>query len=97
MKRTSIMVDEKTLYLLNRIAERQKSSTAAVIREALAEYVERNREPGGYHNPLLALVGLGESGEDDTSERVAEIMLEELGPQKSRGGPEIVSDKHNAR
>jgi hypothetical protein len=91
------MLDEGILYLLNRIAERQDSSTAAIIREALVQYVERNREPEGYHNPLLALVGLGESGEADVSERVAEIMLEELGQVGSSPEPQVVPDRRDAR
>lgn len=81
MKRTTIMADEETLLELKAIARRENKSTSQVIREALAEYVVTHRAEGRHKNPLLALVGLGESdGETDVSERVEEILAAEIDP-----------------
>jgi len=81
MKRTTIMADEGTLLELKAIAQRQGKSTSQVIREALAEYVVTHRTDGRHKNPLLALVGLGESdGETDVSERAEEILAAEIDP-----------------
>ena len=81
MKRTTIMADEDTLLELKAIAQRQGKSTSQVIREALAEYVVAHRAEGRHKNPLLALVGLGESdGETNVSERVEEILAAEIDP-----------------
>jgi len=81
MKRTTIMADEDTLLELKAIAQRQSKSTSQVIREALAEYVVAHRTERHYKNPLLALVGLGESdGETNVSERVEEILAAEIDP-----------------
>ena len=81
MKRTTIMADEDTLLELKAIAQRENKSTSQVIREALAKYVVTHRAEGRYKNPLLALVGLGESdGETDVSERAEEILAAEIDP-----------------
>jgi len=81
MKRTTIMADEGTLLELKAIAQRQGKSTCQVIREALAEYVVTHRAGGQHKNPLLALVGLGESNEEtDVSERDEEILAAEIDP-----------------
>ena len=80
MKRTTIMADEDTLLELKAIAQRQGKSTSQVIREALAEYVVTHRTDRRYKNPLLALVGLFDGGPGDTSERIEEILEEEIDP-----------------
>ena len=75
------MADEGTLLELKAIAQRQGKSASQVIREALAEYVVTHRAEGRHKNPLLALVGLGESdGETDVSERAEEILAAEIDP-----------------
>jgi len=81
MKRTTIMADEDTLLELKAIAHQQGKSTSQVVREALAEYVVTRRTERHYKNPLLALVGLGESdGETNVSERAEEILAAEIDP-----------------
>jgi metal-responsive CopG/Arc/MetJ family transcriptional regulator len=80
MKRTTIMADEDTLLELKAIAQRQSKSTSQVVREALAEYVVAHRSDGRHKNPLLALVGLFDGGPGDTSERIEEILEEEIDP-----------------
>jgi metal-responsive CopG/Arc/MetJ family transcriptional regulator len=62
MIRTTIMADEETLQKLDRIAQRKGTSKAAVIREALAEYITEQETAEPFDNPLLALIGL--AGDD---------------------------------
>lgn len=80
MKRTTIMADEDTLLELKAIAQRQGKSTSQVIREALVKYVVAHRAEKQHKNPLLALVGLFDGGPGDTSERIEEILEEEIDP-----------------
>ncbi len=61
MKRTTIMIDEALIYELKQIAKQQNKSTAGVIREALALYVTEQHKTAPPDNPLLGIVGLGES------------------------------------
>lgn len=65
MVRTTIMADEDTLYRIGRIAQRKGKSKAAIIREALLEYIiieEEQEEP--IENPLLGLIGLADRFDD---------------------------------
>ena len=80
MKRTTIMADEDTLLELKAIAQRQGKSISQVIREALAKYVLAHRAELQHKNPLLALVGLFDGGPGDSSERIEEILEEEIDP-----------------
>ncbi len=77
MKRTTIMAEEELLYKIERIARRQGKSKAAVIREALNEYVIEMEKAHPLQNPLLDLVGLaGEEGpESDLSDGKDEDIL----------------------
>ncbi|MEM7032200.1 MAG: ribbon-helix-helix domain-containing protein [Chloroflexota bacterium] len=63
MKRTTIMVEESILYEIKQLAERQNKSAANIIREALAQYITEQHQQMPPENPLLGLVGIGESDE----------------------------------
>jgi metal-responsive CopG/Arc/MetJ family transcriptional regulator len=63
MKRTTIMLEEELLYQLKQIARQQEKPFSSVVREALAVYVTEQQEQDWPENPLLAIVGLGESEE----------------------------------
>ena len=76
MKRTTIMVEESVLYEIKQLAEEQNKSAANVIREALALYVAEQHRLAPPENPLLGLVGLGESEEPtDVRDGGDEAML----------------------
>ena len=78
MKRTTIMVEEKLLYEIKQIAQHQNSSMADVIREALTNYVTEKHHQNPPQNPLLDLVGLGESAEPtDIANGGDEALLQE--------------------
>ena len=80
MKRTTIMIDEALLYELQQIANQQNKSTAFILREALALYVTEQQRIAPPANPLLGLVGLGESAEvtDVANGRDEEILQQEI-------------------
>lgn len=58
MKRTTIMAEAETLEKIDRIARRTGKSKAAVIREALAEYIVETEAEEPFKNPLLEIIGL---------------------------------------
>ena len=71
MKRTTIFIDEALIRRLRRFAKREGISSAAVVREAVATYLE-TQESEKQRVPKLA--GRFESGHRDTSERVDELL-----------------------
>ena len=77
MKRTTIMADAEMLEKIERIAQRKGKSKAAVIREALAEYIVEVETAEPFENPLMRLVGLaGDAGvEMDLSDGKDEEIL----------------------
>jgi predicted transcriptional regulator len=58
MERTQIYLDEELKEALRAVAEREGRSLAAVVREAVAEYVSTRRDVAE-DDPLLALIGIG--------------------------------------
>jgi metal-responsive CopG/Arc/MetJ family transcriptional regulator len=79
MKRTTIMAEEEILYKIERIAIRKGISKAAVIREALLEYVAEEEAIEPFENPLLSLIGLAgdDAVEMDLSDGKDEEFLRE--------------------
>ncbi len=74
------MAEEELLYKIDVIAKRKGISKAAVIREALLEYVTEEEAIKPFENPLLGLIGLaGDDGvEMDLSDgKDEEILAEE--------------------
>jgi hypothetical protein len=63
MKRTTIMIEEETLYDLQQIAQAKAQSMASVLREALAIYITEERKALPPRNPLVGLIGIGASAE----------------------------------
>jgi hypothetical protein len=82
MKRTTVMLEEELLYELQRIARQEEKAFAAVVREALAAYVTTRPVEDWPENPLLAIVGLGESDEftDMSNGADEEILRAEIHP-----------------
>ncbi len=69
MDKTTLYLDGDDYRKLKRIAARRNQAPAALVREAVAEYVAR-------HNrlPLPTSVGAGASGRGDLSERAEELL-----------------------
>jgi plasmid stability protein len=76
MKRTTIFVPEALERDLQLYAAREGKSTAAVVREALAEYVANRRTPGALPSFAAAFA----SGHADTAERHEELLFKQLTP-----------------
>ncbi len=70
MKRTTIFLDEATLLRLQKAAQRTGVSAAALVREAVALYLDTPQTP----TPLPPIAGQFASGKADTSERVDDLL-----------------------
>jgi predicted transcriptional regulator len=79
MDKTTLYLDPEAYRRLKRIAADRKQTPAALVREAVAEYVARH---GG--TKLPASIGAGASRRGDLSER-AEELLDGMGrPRRAR-------------
>lgn len=74
MRRTTIFLDERLLKRAKQTARAEGRSFAALVREALAQYVAAQRGPGVR---LPSITGAYDSGVADTAE-CAEELLEGL-------------------
>ena len=69
MKRTSVFIDEQTLYKLNRAAQQAGVSAASLVREAITAYLASPKT-----SAVPSIVGAFASGTSDTSERADELL-----------------------
>jgi hypothetical protein len=77
MKRTTVFLYETTECDLKALARRQGRAVADMIREALVDYVAREKEKT--RRPLR-FVGIARSGASDTAERHEELVFAGLDP-----------------
>ena len=77
MKRTTVFLYEATECDLKALARQQGRPVADMIREALVDYVTREKEKG--RRPLR-FVAIGDSGVTDTAERHEELVFAGLDP-----------------
>ena len=70
MKRTTIFLPERTLKQLQRAAQRRHVSTAALVREAVTNYLSAPAAAAG----LPSITGQFASGTSDTSDHVDELL-----------------------
>jgi len=81
MRRTTIHLPDDLADQLDYERRRRNSSTAAIIRGALTEYLA-----GGKSSvKRLPFVGLGRSGKRDTARQAGTILTRELGGKKRAG------------
>ncbi len=71
MRRTTIFLDEQLERQLKALARRTDRPMAALVREAVAEYVVSARETPP---SAMAFVAAGRSGRHDTAERHEELL-----------------------
>ena len=76
MKRTTIFVPESLERDLQLFARREGKPAAAVVREAIAEYIARGRSRA----KLPAFAAAFDSGYTDTAERHEELLFADLSP-----------------
>lgn len=72
MKRTTILLPDEVDVRLRQEAQRRGTTISDVTREAIVQHL------GGPGRTLLA-AGAGRSGRTDVSERIEELLREELG------------------
>lgn len=89
MKRTTVFIDESVEVDLHALARRQQRPVAALVREAVEQYVVAGRQtvparPG--------FVAIGRSGHGDIAERHEEMLFADLA---RHGGP-VSGRKHPA-
>lgn len=70
MKRTTVFLDEETLLRLQKAAQRTGVSSASLVREALALYLDAPAAA----TPMPSIAGQFASGSTDTAERVDELL-----------------------
>ena len=81
MRRTTILLPDELADQLDYERRRRNRSTAAIVREALTEYLAGGKSSA---NPL-PFVGLGRSGRRDTARKAETILARELGGKKRAG------------
>lgn len=81
MKRTTLFIEAQHERELQALARRSGRPMAALVREAVAQYIvtERGRDTG-----RLAFVAAGRSGHTDTAERHEALLFESERPAPSR-------------
>jgi len=82
MKRTTVFIDESIDADLHALALRRQRPVAALVREAVEQYVVAGRQAG---TARPGFVAIGRSGFEDTAERHEEMLFADLAPH---GGAE---------
>ena len=82
MKRTTIFIDEAIEADLHALARRQQRPVAALVREAVEQFVVAKRQAGPARPGFVAC---GRSGFGDTAERHEDILLADLAPHEGAG------------
>ena len=82
MKRTTIFIDEAVEQDLRLLARSRSKPMAALVREALATYVQQHRRTS---SELPAFVAADGSGHRDTAEHHEDILYDDLQPHPPVG------------
>jgi hypothetical protein len=93
MKRTTIFVPEALERDLRLYARREGRPTAAVFREAVAEYLVNHGASSG----LPSFAGAFDSGRRDTAERHEDLLFRALGPHGAEPTVRYTRPKRRAR
>lgn len=81
MRRTTILLEDDLADQLDYERRRRNRSTAAIVREALTEYLSGGKSSA----KPLPFVGLGGSGKRDTARKAEYILAHELGGKSKTG------------
>jgi len=81
MRRTTVLLQDDLADQLDYERRRRNSSTSAIVREALTEYLAGGKSSA----KRLPFVGLGRSGKRDTARKAETILTRELGGKKRAG------------
>ena len=84
MKRTTLFIDPQLERELQALARRDGRPMAALVREAVAQYVAAARAQG---TPRLGFIAAGRSGRADIADRHEELLFETRPPVAPRPAP----------
>ncbi|HEY3129236.1 MAG TPA: hypothetical protein VGL91_07245 [Acidobacteriota bacterium] len=96
MKRTTIFIDEQIERELHAIAVRKARPVAAVVREALGQYLAEEKRKKGF---AIGFVAVGRSGRGDTAEIHEELLWSNLDPHPGghQGGHDALAKRRPTR
>ena len=83
MKRTTVFLYEATECDLKALARQQGRPVADMVREAITEYVAREKTKT---RPALRFLAFGRSGHSDTAERHEELLFAEAESRAAEPG-----------
>jgi predicted transcriptional regulator len=84
MRRTTIFIEEEVERELKTLARRKGRPVAALVREAVAQYVVSARADG---QPRLRFIAAGRSGREDIAERHEDLLFQPAPPAPPRARP----------
>jgi predicted transcriptional regulator len=84
MKRTTLFIDPQLERELQALARREGRPMAALVREAVAQYVAAARERG---SARLGFIAAGRSGRADIADRHEELLFDARPPLPPRPRP----------
>ncbi len=97
MKRTTIFLDEQIERELRAAAEREGRPTAAIVREAVEQYIVAHRRG----KATAGFVAVADSGYTDTAERHEELLWTDDQARRGEGarqtGPDATTRRRRAR
>ena len=77
MRRTTLFLDEQLEHDLRALSKQKGLPLAAVVREAMAQYVASEKQRG---RAAVRFLASGRSGHTDTAERQEELLWGDLDP-----------------
>ena len=99
MKRTTLFIDPELERELLALARRNGQSMAAIVREAVAQYVAADRE--ATRSRRLGFIAAGRSGRRDVADRHEELLFRTpaaaKAPATSRRAPRQPAPRRRAR
>jgi metal-responsive CopG/Arc/MetJ family transcriptional regulator len=76
LQRTQVYLEPEVSQALDRLARRRGTTRSDLIRLATRKYVEEEQAPD--EDSILGLIGLGQSGLTDVSERHDDYLTQDL-------------------
>ena len=74
MSKTTLYIDQETLFDVKQLARAKGTNQSSIIREAVSQYLVRHQRP------LAKGIGAYQSGRSDISERIEELLDERPRP-----------------
>ena len=75
-----IVLAPEVLHRIEELADREQRSPSEIVADALELYKSQKQQKMSDIEFMMAIIGLGETEEDDVSERDEEILASEVDP-----------------